>query len=92
MPYRITSHTRKQAERLGVVVKPSTRKGKKIDVFRNGEKVASVGAIGYADYGTLLAKDQRKLAEKKRKAYKQRHASNRTKKHTPGWYADQLLW
>ena len=52
MPYKIKSHTRTQARKLGVSVKPSKVKGKKIDVFRNGKKIASVGAIGYNDYPT----------------------------------------
>jgi len=35
MSYTITNYTRRQAKRLGVTVKPSTRKGKKIDVFKD---------------------------------------------------------
>lgn len=33
MPYKITSYTLKKAKKLGVTVKPSTSKLKKIDVF-----------------------------------------------------------
>ena len=47
--YRIKPYTKRQAKKLGVTVKPSKLKGKKIDVFKNGKKVASVGAIGYDD-------------------------------------------
>ena len=54
MSYRITPYTLAQADKLGVVVKPSKVNGKKIDVFKNVKgqmvKVASVGALGY--YGT----------------------------------------
>ena len=53
MPYQITQYTRDQARKLGVVVKHSTNPNKKIDVFKNGEKIASVGAIGYGDYPTF---------------------------------------
>jgi len=90
--YSITPHTKRQAKRIGVTVKPSKRKGKKLDVYKNGKLVASIGAIGYTDYGTLLKKGKRAEAAKRRKQYKQRHQNNRTKKATPGWYADQLLW
>ena len=45
--YKITEYTKKQAKRLGVVVKPSSVVGKKIDVFKNGEKIASVGGAKY---------------------------------------------
>lgn len=92
MAYRITNYTKQQARKLGVTVKPSTVKGKKIDVFKNGEKVASVGAIDYGDYPTFLQTKGKSYADKRRKAYKSRHSNNRTKRGTPGWYADKLLW
>jgi hypothetical protein len=51
MPYKITNYTKAQAKKLGVSVKPSSVKGKKIDVIQGqNKKVASVGAIGYNDY------------------------------------------
>jgi hypothetical protein len=92
MAYNVSLHTRRQAKRIGVTVKPSKVKGKKIDVFKNGQKIASVGAIGYDDYGTLISKGKRQLAEKKRKAYKARHQRTRTKKNSNSYFADQLLW
>jgi hypothetical protein len=51
--YQITDYSKARAEELGVTIKPSTRKGKKIDVFKNNEKVASIGALGYGDFGTF---------------------------------------
>ena len=59
MPYHITNYTYKQAKKIGVVVKPSTNRIKKIDVFIKNKdknknknknkqgtmkKIASVGA------------------------------------------------
>lgn len=97
MGYTITEHTRQQAKALGVEVKLSNSKGKKIDVYKSGEKVASVGALGYDDYGTFLEKERagkvpRGTAQAKRKAYKARHEKDRKIVHSPGWYADKLLW
>ena len=92
MPYSITSYTRSQAKKHGVVVKRSKVKGKKLDVFKNGKKVASVGALGYGDYPTFMRTKGKEFANKRRKAYKQRHQKDRTKRGTPGWYADKLLW
>lgn len=93
MSYIITSHTKAQAKKLNLVVKPSTVKGKKIDVFnKSGEKLASVGAIGYGDYGTFLKTKGKEFADKRRKAYKIRHQKDRTIKGSRGYYADQLLW
>ena len=92
MKYKIKRHTFIQAKKLGVVVKPSTRKGKKIDVFKNGKKVASVGAIGYGDFPTFKKTKGKEYADKRRKLYKIRHNKNRHKKGTNSYYADQLLW
>ena len=92
MSYTITNYTRRQAKRLGVTVKPSTRKGKKIDVFKDGKKVASIGALGMGDFPTFTKQKGIEFAKKRRKAYKQRHQKTRTKVGTPSYYADQLLW
>jgi len=92
MPYKIKRHTYTQAKKLGVVVKPSKVKGKKIDVFKKGEKVASVGAIGYDDYPTYIQKKGKKYADERRRLYKIRHNKNRNKRGTPSYYADKLLW
>lgn len=90
--YTITPYTRRQARRLGVTVAPSRIKGKKLDVFKKGRKIASIGALGYADYPTFLKTKGPTIARQKRQAYKQRHAKDRQRKGTPGYYADQLLW
>lgn len=97
MSYKIRKHTKNQAKKLGVSVKPSKNKAKKIDVFKNGNKVASVGAMGYKDFPTYLelerkGKVPKGTANERRKNYKLRHQSNRTKKGTNGYYADKLLW
>ena len=92
MPYKIKRHTFTQAKKLGVVVKPSKVKGKKIDVFKKGKKVASVGAIGYDDYPTYIQKKGKKYADERRRLYKIRHQKNRNKRGTPSYYADKLLW
>ena len=40
--YKITSRQKDNADKLGVTIKPSTNKNKKIDVFKNGIKIASI--------------------------------------------------
>jgi hypothetical protein len=93
MAYRIKNHTLAQARKLGVTVKPSTVDGKKIDVFnRKGEKLASVGALGYGDYPTFKEQKGKEFADNKRRLYKMRHQKDRVVRGTPGWYADKLLW
>jgi len=90
--YRITDYTKQQAKKLGVIVKASSLKGKKIDVFKNGEKVASVGAIGYSDYPTYMRTKGKAYADERRRLYKIRHAKDRNVKNSDGYYADKLLW
>lgn len=92
MAYKITSYTKTQAEKLGVKVTASKTKGKKIDVIKDGKKVASVGAIGYGDYPTFKETKGKEYAEKRRKLYKQRHEKDRHVKGSKGFYADKLLW
>ena len=76
---------------MGVSVKPSTRQGKKIDVFKNGKKVASVGALGYDDYTTFSRKSP-SLAKERRRLYHIRHQKDEHTKGSPGYYASKLLW
>jgi hypothetical protein len=90
--YKITDYTKKQAKRLGVEVKPSTRGNKKIDVFKDGKRVASVGHKDYNDYPTYIKTRGRDYADQRRKLYKIRHERHRHKKNTPSYWADQLLW
>jgi hypothetical protein len=93
MSYRIKPYSFRKADDLGVVIKPSKVAGKKIDVFnKKGEKLASIGAIGYGDYPTFMANMGKEYADKKRKAYKIRHEKDRHKRGSAGFYADKILW
>ena len=100
MPNKITAYTNKQAKRLGVIVKQSTDKTKKIDVFKlvgkgknkTLKKVASVGAAGMNDYPTFMQKKGLAFAKTRRRLYKMRHERDRHVKGSRGFYADALLW
>ena len=71
MAYSITQYSYRQAKKLGVTIKPSEVKGKKIDVFnKKGEKIASVGYLGMNDYPTWIRKMGKDFADRRRKAYK----------------------
>lgn len=76
---------KKRASKLGVTVELSTLKNKKLDVFKKGKKIASVGDTRYSDF--LQHGDP-----ERRKRYKARHQKDRTKVGSPGYYADKLLW
>ena len=92
MVYKITEYTRKRAKQIGVIVKPSSNKTKKIDVFKSNKKIASVGAYGMNDYPTYINKKGLSYANTRRRLYKIRHNRDRKTRGTPGWYADKLLW
>jgi hypothetical protein len=93
MAYRITSYTKARAKKLGVTIKPSTVKGKKIDVFnKKGEKLASIGALGYGDYPTFVKTKGLDYADSRRHMYKIRHEKDRHKRGSAGYFADKLLW
>lgn len=88
----ITKYTYKRAKNIGVSVKNSTNKNKKLDVYRDGKKIASVGSRGMNDYPTYIKTRGLTYANKRRKLYKMRHDKDRKKKWSRGWLADQLLW
>ena len=91
MSYKIKPQQIAAAKKLGATIKPSTLKGKKIAVFKNGEKVADIGALGYGDYWTYYASDPF-LAREKRKAYQARHNGEQNKIGSPGYFAYYILW
>ena len=97
MPYVISDRSFKKAKELGVTIKPSTNPEKKIDVFKNGRKIASIGAKGYLDYPTYLKLEQRGkvpkgYADKRRRLYKVRHANDIGISNKNGYFANKILW
>jgi hypothetical protein len=98
MAYKIRTYSKIKAKQLGVEIKPSSNKKKKLDVFnKQGKKLASIGALGMNDYPTYMELEKNKkvekgTAEKRRKLYKNRHESDRKKVGTNGYYADKILW
>lgn len=90
--YEITDYTKTQAKKLGVDVKPSSNPKKKIDVFKNNLKIASVGGSGYKDYPTYIKSNGMVYANERRKLYKIRHNKDLKKEGSAGFYANKLLW
>lgn len=92
MEYKITKRQRANAKKLGVTIKPSSNTSKKLDVFKDGKKIFSIGAMGYRDFDSYLRDFPRPYANARRRMYKVRHQNNRNKKDTAGFYADRILW
>lgn len=80
--YNITQYSYNKAKELGVQIKPSSRKNKKIDVFKDGKFLVSIGDIRYSDFATTKDKERQRL-------YKIRHKNN---KGLAGRYASAILW
>jgi len=87
--YKITNYTLKRAKQMGLIVKPSLNKDKKLDVYK---KVATIGAKGMNDYPTYIKKNGIQFAKTRRLLYKIRHEKDRHVKNSNGWFADKLLW
>jgi len=92
MKYRITRYSYRRAKELGVHIRPSKNPTKKIDVFKNKQKIASIGANGMNDYPTYINKFGKPFAKTRRRLYRIRHRKDFSRKNTPGWYANKILW
>ena len=55
--YKITQYSKDKAKELNVTITPSTKPNKKIDVYKNNKKVASIGNINYFDYPSYIKKN-----------------------------------
>ena len=90
--YQIKPYSYNQAKRLNVIIKPSTRKNKKIDVFdKNNNFITSIGDIKYKDYPTYLLINKN-LADERRRLYKIRHKQDKDVIGSAGYYANLILW
>tara|TARA_R110002074_G_scaffold233409_1_gene405030 strand:+ start:1232 stop:1513 length:282 start_codon:yes stop_codon:yes gene_type:complete len=90
--YVIKKYSRIQAKRLGVQIKPAENKAKKIDVYKGGKKVATIGANGMNDYPTYIQKKGLEFANERKRLYKIRFQKSRKKVGSNSYWADQLLW
>lgn len=90
--YNITEYSYNQAKKLNVEIQPSKNKNKKIDVYKNGKKIASIGSIENFDYPSYLINKGKTYADERRRLYKIRHNNTRHIKGSNSWYADNILW
>ena len=91
MLYKISERTKKIAKSLGLDIRPSTKKSKKIDVF-TPQGVFSIGARNYPDYHEYIEKKGKEYADKRREMYYSRHQKDINAKKGNGFYSWILLW
>lgn len=87
--YNITNYSKKKAKDLDVKIKPSTRKNKKIDIYKDNKFVVSIGDVRYKDYPTYINEKGLDYANKRRELYLKRHKYNNL---DAGFYAKKILW
>ena len=81
---RFASASRK-AKSIGYEVTPSSKGNYKLDVYKKGKYVASIGDKKYSDFNIHKDKDRRRN-------YKARHQKYRKIKGSRSYLADQILW
>jgi hypothetical protein len=98
MAYVITPAVRAAARRCGVIVRPSTVHGKKLDVYVDGVRIRSIGDASMPDFHTYLRTHGRAVAERRRDSYWARHQRDAHRRLAPdghlsaGWLAARILW
>ena len=91
--YSITDYSYNKAKELGVIIKESKRKNKKIDVFsKNNEYLTSIGDSRFKDYPTYINLMGKNYADERKRLYKIRHNKDRKITGSTGFYADKILW
>lgn len=86
--YEIKNYTKARARQLGLVVKPSHNPKKKLDVFKDGRLIASIGDIDYSDYPTYIETHGLAYAKDRQYLYRLRHRNEGLR----GQLASFLLW
>ena len=90
--YKISKYSYDRVRELDVGIKPSKNKNKKIDVYKDGKFITSIGAKNYKDYPTYILEKGEDYPNERRKLYKIRHQKDRNIKGSRGWYSSKLLW
>ena len=93
MPYVISNHSKKQAKKLNLIIKVSTRKNKKIDVYdADNNYINSIGDINYNDYGSYLEIYGEIYANHRKILYHNRHKKGIEIINSKQYLSANLLW
>jgi len=88
--YEIKKYSYDKAKELDLTIKPSTRKNKKIDVYKDDDYLFSIGSIKNFDFPTYVLEKGKAYAEERKRLYHLRHKKDL--KHFKGFVAMYLLW
>ena len=87
--YKINTKQHDIADRLKVKITPSIKKDKKLDVFKNGKYLTSIGAKNYDDYFSHLKNNGKVFADERKRLYLLRHKHDM---NDAGILSKYLLW
>ena len=86
--YEISPRTYKVAKQYGLQIQSSTKKNKKIDVYKQGEYVASIGDSRFKDFHIYLKEQGEAYANERARLYYLRHKNASLREQL----AKLLLW
>ena len=86
--YEISPRTYKIAKQYGIEIEPSTRKNKKIDVYKDGRYIASIGDSRFKDFHIYLKEQGEAYANERARLYYGRHKNASLREQL----AKLLLW
>ena len=74
--YNILPYTKQQAKLLNVEIYPSKKQYKKLDIYKNGQYIKSIGDIRYSDYPTYIKTHGLAYANERRRLFRLRHKND----------------
>ena len=86
--YEISPKSYKVAKQYGLQIEPSVRKNKKIDVYKDGRYIASIGDSRYADFHIYVKENGKAYANERARLYYLRHKNASLREQL----AKLLLW
>ena len=90
--YEIKQYTLDQAKKHGYIVKLSSNRNKKLDVYKDNVKICSIGDSRYKDCPTCIQENGLDYAKVRRALYHNRHKKDIETKGSNGWLSSILLW
>ena len=86
--YEISPKSYKVAKQYGLQIEPSVKINKKIDVYKDGKYIASIGDSRYADFHIYVKENGKAYANERARLYYGRHQKVSMKEQL----AKLLLW
>jgi hypothetical protein len=90
--YHIRPYTHLLAKKVGVTLKPSTKRNYKIDIYKDGVYLTSIGDKRYEDYLSYVENVGYDYANRRRELYLKRHKKDSQVEGSKGYYASRILW